>query len=370
MTPSSPPTATRQSGACPAGRGADTIRLTADVTLERELPPILSTISVEGEGYGISGDDAHRIFHVESEGALTVRDITLTRGFAERGGATLNYGVLNIYNSQLNDNYARHGGAIYNAGGSLMVESSAFGGNKVEGNAEGAGGAIANKGDALVSHSLITDSWAVFGAVYNDGDMTIRSSTLSANEGFYSGAIENRGWLTIEQSGIKDNDSHQNAGISSEGPTSRLVVSNSTISGNRSDLYGGGITAFGTVILTHVTIIDNEAGEGAGIYRFERLGGLVVLRNSIVAGNEGGDCTVGLHEQVNSIIGDGSCDARISRDPLLEQVEDRFVPAAGSPAIAAGDPLYCASVDQLGNERPSDEPCDIGAVESTNARRA
>ncbi len=356
-----------ESGACPAGRGADTIRLTADVTLERELPPILSTINIEGDGYSISGDDQFRIFHVDEDASLTIRNILLTRGYAERGGAILNQGLVNVIDSQLNDNSAAHGGAIYNAGGALTVESSAFDGNKVEGNAEGTGGAIANQGDSIVSHSLITDSWAVFGAVYNGGDMTIRSSTLSANKGFYSGAIENRGWLTIEQSDIKDNDSHQNAGISSEGPTSRLVVSDSTISGNRSDLYGGGLKAFGTAILTHVTIIDNESGEGAGIYRYETMGGLVILRNSIVAGNKGGDCTVGLHEQTNSIIADGSCDAWMSGDPKLELVEGRYEPLAGSPAIAAADPSYCTKVDQFGSDRPTEDPCDIGAIESTNA---
>ena len=121
------------------------------------------------------------------------------------------------------------------------------------------------------------------------------------------------------------------------------------------------------MILTHVTIINNEAGEGAGIYRFESKGGLVILRNSIVAGNKGDDCTVGLHEQVNSIIGDGSCDAVLSGDPLLEQVDSHYVPAAGSPAIGAGDPHYCASADQIGKERPSEEPCDIGAIEAPQA---
>ena len=134
-----------------------------------------------------------------------------------------------------------------------------------------------------------------------------------------------------------------------------------------SPAYGGGLSAFGTVILTHVTIVNNVSEKGGGIFRLKTMGGLVILRNSIVAGNEGGDCTVGLHENINSIIGDGSCDAVSSGNPLLEQVEGRFVPAAGSPAIAAADPLYCTSVDQLGNERPSDEPCDIGAVEAAGS---
>lgn len=364
-----------ESGACPAGRGADTIRLTDDITLERELPPIASTISIEGEGYSINGDDQFRLFHVNKDGSLSIRDLLLTRGFAQRGGAILNDGRLSVVNSQLNKNIAERGGsAIYNAGGALTVESSTFYGNLAKyGTYDG--GAIANRGDATISRSLFTHNESPKGsAINNHGDMRISQSTLAANVGEYGGTIHNRGWLTIEQSSINDNLSNQTAGILSQGPTSRLVISNTTISGNRAvadrvgiTAYSGGLTAFGTVILTHVTIVDNAAEESGGINRRESMGGLVILRNSIVAGNEGGDCTVGLHEQVNSIIGDGSCDAVLSGDPLLEQVEGHFVPAAGSPAIGAGDPLYCGSGDQLGNARPSESPCDIGAIKAPSS---
>ncbi len=364
-----------ESGSCPAGRGADTIGLTADITLERELPPIDSTISIEGAGYSISGEDQFRIFHVADGGSLTIGDLFLTRGFAQRGGAILNDGRLSVVNSQLNKNISERGGsAIYNAGGALTVESSTIFGNWSKyGTYDG--GAIANRGDATISRTLFTHNESPNGsAINNHGDMRIRQSTLAANVGEYGGTIHNRGWLTIEHSSINDNVSDQTAGILSQGPTSRLVISNSTISGNRAvadrvgiTAYSGGLAAFGTVILTHVTIVNNVSEKGGGIYRLETMGGLVILRNSIVAGNIGGDCAVGLHENISSIIGDGSCDAVLSGDPLLEQVDGKYVPAAGSPAIGAGDPLYCASVDQLGSERPTDEPCDIGAIEAPQA---
>ena len=365
-----------ESGACPAGRGADTIRLTAEITLERELPPIVSTISIEGEGYSISGDDQFRIFHVDKDGALSIRDLLLTQGFAKRGGAILNDGRLSVVNSRLNKNASERGGsAIYNAGGALTVDSSTFFGNLSKyGTYEG--GAIANRGDATISRTLFTHNESPKGsAINNHGDMRISQSTLAANVGEYGGTIDNRGWLTIEQSSINDNVSEQTAGILSQGPTSRLVISNSTISGNRAvadrvgmTAYSGGISAFGTVILTHVTIVNNVSEKGGGIYRLETMGGLVILRNSIVAGNSPNDCAVGLHEQTNSIIGDGSCDARINGDPLLERVEVRYEPLAGSPAIGAGDPRYCALVDQVGKERPPEEPCDIGAIEASHAK--
>ena len=254
------------------------------------------------------------------------------------------------------------GGAVYNDG-TLTVESSTFFANALQ--RSGRGGAIFSDGVATISRSLITHNEASDGAVSNYGDMRISQSTLVANQGHYSGAIDNRGWLAIERSIIRDNvASLGSAGIASVGPTSRLVISDSSMIGNRANQYGGGITAWGTVILTHVTIVGNVAAEGAGIYRHEAFGGLVILRNSIVAGNSGGDCTVGLHENVNSIIGDGSCDAPISGDPVLEWTGNGYAPAAGSPALGAGDPLYCASVDQNGTARSAGEPCDIGAVEA------
>ena len=304
----------RISGACPAGRGPDTIRLSADIKLERELPPIASTISIEGDGYSISGEDQFRIFDVDRGGSLSIQDIVLTRGNARRGGAILNLGTVTINRALIKENEAYSGAAIVNL-----------------------------------------------------GDMRISQSRIAANRGNHGGAIENRGWLNIEGSSINDNVADMSGGIESEGATSRLVISNSTISGNRGGQYGGGISAFGTVILTHVTIVNNVSEKGGGIFRVEALGGLAVMRNSIVAGNTGGDCTVGLHEQVNSIIGDGSCDARMSGGPLLKPVDGHYAPAPGSPAIAAADPQYCSAVDQLGKKRPTDEPCDIGAIEAPTA---
>ena len=356
----------KQAGACLAGRGADTIRLTADITLDRALPPIASTVSIEGEGYSISGDDQFRIFEIDEVGSLAIRDILLTGGFAERGGAIRNAGMLSVDSSQLNNNSSERGGsAIYNADGRLAVESSTFSGNVVKWGIFD-GGAISNHGDARISRSLFTHNEADSGsAINNHGEMRISQSTLAANIGEYGGTIDNRGWLTIEQSDINDNRSEQTAGILSQGPTSRLVISNSTISGNQAGRWGGGgISAYGTVILTHVTIVDNVGEETGGIHRRESMGGLVILRNSIVAGNIGGDCAVGLQEITNSIIGDGSCDAPISGDPLFDPAADRYLPRRDSPALVAADPLYCPPVDQFGNKRPDDEPCDIGAVES------
>ncbi|MCY3916152.1 MAG: hypothetical protein OXG49_09100, partial [Chloroflexi bacterium] len=42
--------------ACPAGDGADLITLSADITLDGELPRVISDITIDGAGFTISGD--------------------------------------------------------------------------------------------------------------------------------------------------------------------------------------------------------------------------------------------------------------------------------------------------------------------------
>ena len=69
-------------GECPAGDGADTITLSADITLEGELPRVLSDITIDGADHTISGDAQFRILYVDLGGALTLQNIHLTAGLA------------------------------------------------------------------------------------------------------------------------------------------------------------------------------------------------------------------------------------------------------------------------------------------------
>ncbi len=155
-------------GGCPAGRGADTITLTRDITLDGGLPKITSDITIEGEGYTISGDHRWRIFYNDG-GALTINDLTMTKGYVEGelifsedltlkcdrgsafGGAIVNLGELIIINSNFSGNSALWGGAIANWGGELSISHSTFSNNL----AEEVGGAIANDGELSMVNSII-----------------------------------------------------------------------------------------------------------------------------------------------------------------------------------------------------------------------
>ena len=183
----------RPEGDCPAGRGADTIALTQDITLQAELPVITSDITIEGNGYTISGDNRYRIFF-NAGGGLTINDLTMTKGDVdESGGAIVNGGdgELSISDSSFSGNSAENSGAIFNVG-ELIISDSSFSDNN---SAEGGGGAIVNGGDgelSIVNSSFSGNSAEIGGAIFNVGELSIGSSSFSGNSAdIWGGAIYN-----------------------------------------------------------------------------------------------------------------------------------------------------------------------------------
>ena len=303
-------------GSCAAGNGADTIFMIRDFTLEAKLPPITSDITLEGNGYTISGDNAFGIFEVDG-GSLTISDVTLTKGSASRGGAISlkNGGRAMVEDVIFRENSAFFGGAIAteSVGDRLTVRNSSF----VDNRAETSGGAISTDGGLI----------EVSGSAFQDNQAEATGGAIAALRG-------------------------------------RLNMSNSTISGNKA-LTGGGIHVKGAeATLNHLTIMNNttERVIGAGIYR---EAGAVYLLNSIVAGSgSGDDCSGRLAQSRGNFSEDGRCAAEIGGDPMLADL-------VGSPAHhplldssrahGRADKAFCTATDQLGNPRSH---CDIGAIES------
>ena len=67
-----------------SGAGSRAITLSGDITLSAALPPITGRLTLDGGGHSISGNDTYRIFDVNG-GALTLTNVTLTRGNAGEG---------------------------------------------------------------------------------------------------------------------------------------------------------------------------------------------------------------------------------------------------------------------------------------------
>ena len=305
-------------GGCPAGSGHDVITLTEDIELDAVLPPITSQITIEGNGYTISGAETFRIFDVDG-GQLTLADMTLRDGDAARGGAIrlINGARVQASKVTFHDNFASQGGAIATESSNvrLDVSQSSFIRNIGESRAGAvlvAGGVVNISGSAFVDNG---EAWsAAFGGAMEtrSGTVTISNSTFSANMGREGGAIYNSGADTT---------------------------------------------------LTHVTLMNNRADNflGAGIYH---RSGTLRLRNSIVAGSgRGDDCSGTLNEARGSLSQDGTCGTSITGDPLLAALTGavaHYPLLDASPAHGTGDPAYCLPSDQLGNSRPN---CDIGAIE-------
>lgn len=120
-------------GGCPAGYRADSIALSGDITLSAPLPTITSAISIDGNGYGISGGGQFRIFDVDG-GNLHLRQLTLRDGNAhgEDGGAIRlrNGAVLNGEYLMFIGNRAENGAAVAADESFLNLDESQFHGNR------------------------------------------------------------------------------------------------------------------------------------------------------------------------------------------------------------------------------------------------
>ena len=280
-------------GGCPAGRGADTIILTRDITLDGGLPKITSAIAIEGNGYAISGDNRWRIFYNDG-GALTIKDLTMTKGRAEGDLIRNADGSLKATTAQ------PLGGAIVNWDGELSIINSNFSGNS----AEYYGGAIYNQGELSISGS--TFSGSTFsgnsyeldgGAIYNTGELSISDSSFNNNSAGRGGAIYNQGELSISDSAFSENSAEIVGGAICNNSDGELSISDSAFSGNSAFLGGGAIDNWGELSISDSAFSENSAGiVGGGAIRNERRlsivdGGVIFNRgelsmvNSAFSGN-------------------------------------------------------------------------------------
>ncbi|MFN2638209.1 MAG: choice-of-anchor Q domain-containing protein, partial [Gemmatimonadaceae bacterium] len=232
------------------------------------------------------------------------------------------------------------------------------------------------------------------GGIYNNGaaETIISNSTISGNAAGSAGGLYNTGdgFLTIADSTISGN-SGNGGGILNDNGT--VNITNSTISGNSAQFFGGGIYNFSTITITNSTIAGNTAGSsgGGGI---SNGSGTVTIKNTIIALNtsaSGPDVKGALFSEGFNLIGnskDGTiAPAQLSDqigtagspiNPLLGPLQDNGGPTftqallTGSPAIDKGN-ASGSTTDQRGFTRPVGNPpspnpnggdgSDIGAFE-------
>ncbi len=220
-------------GECPAGDGADTITLSADITLEGELPRVLSDITIDGADHTISGDAQFRIFYVDMGGALTLQNIHLTAGLAHND-------VIFTFVDGVTGRSKSGGAIIANRGSRLELINSRFTDNVAE------------------AYGGVLDSW--------DSEIIINDSEFSGNTAADGGAIGSAfSAVTISNSSF-DGNAAENGGGALQVFNGTAHVTDSQFSGNSAAEDGGGaITVFaGTVEQSGNTFSDNEGGDCAG----------------------------------------------------------------------------------------------------------
>ena len=247
--------------------------------------------SASGGGGAIGVDfDLVRSAPPAPGGSLTVYDSTFYYNSAS-GSAGIDSGAA--------------GGAIVVNGGQADILSSTFIGNVADDAARGGGAIAVNDGAATAINSTFYANSAannMGGAIRNDGDMTLVSSTLSDNvTGLSLGTVTNLGTMSIDNTIIANTDTGDDcANFSLIGATMSGVT-------NLIEDNGGG------PLVCAIDIVSTDDPQ---------LGPL--------AFNGGGTQTMAI--------------------------------ALTSPALNAGTNAECLPFDQRGFERPVGR-CDIGAVE-------
>jgi len=344
-----------------AAAGPDVITfqagLTGTITLTSGQLAVSDSVSIQGPGAAaitVDGNHASRVFYLYNE--LSLIDVSISG--------------LTVANGQ-----ASEGGGIVDGGENLNLDHVTVQGNTASDVEGGNGGGVALQG--------------------NTGSLTILDSVITGNTASGRGGgvyVESSaGAILIQDTEISGNTASTGGGAYFYSPHGSTTIENSTVSGNHATAGAGGGVTFGfyypgpSPSIRESTIAGNDATTGGGGVQltFYREGTVAVLHDSIVAGNTSGGSALDLGGagpfaiDYSLVQAPGSAHVfdnggnLFNQDPLLGPLGNHGgptrtqLPAANSPVIDAGDPLFTPppATDQRGFARVANGRIDMGAVE-------
>ena len=269
---------------------------------------INKNIRIDGKGHTIDAKNLGRIFEIDGGFAVTLTNVTLINGKADKGGAIYNFGNLDLVHVNFVNNTAKYGGAIMNYAYGLVLDDSTFTNNTAK-----IGGAIYNSADCFVvgnstfaNNTATSNGGVIFnygigfvvgnstfvnnsaadgaGAILNGGRGFVVGNSTFANNTATSkgGAIYNYGiGFVVGNSTFANNTAEDAGAVYNEGDNS--VVGNSTFVNNTATSIGGAIINNGKLVVDNSAFEDNAANYyGGAIFNWDDL----QVTNSAFDGND------------------------------------------------------------------------------------
>lgn len=277
---------------------------------------ITYSLNIDGPGANlltISGNNQSRIFFNNfGSSSFTIKNLTLTKGFADNGGAVYIAAALNLSNLIITDNkamgsvaspagfYAGLGGGIYSTG-SLKITNSVISNNLAGGvvirssnpsigdyASAGGGGGIFGYGSQT---TIVNCTFAGNIAKGMSSPVAVENKAGGQGGGAYGGAI-----YGIFNSKIINSTFINNSAVGGNGAS---VTTNGFGTGNGGEARGGAIKSNGTIILNSTFSNNSSVGGDAGL--------TTVANTAGNGGNsDGGAITDGDLKMANTTIADNT----------------------------------------------------------------